>query len=87
MIGPIPSWYVPCDLVCIMTSGMNDVRKNQYRLNVNLKLAQSCLYSKASSMSPLTSTSLLKYISWNVSIGIFDLPLYFCLSASFLKVR
>lgn len=57
-----------------MTSGMNDVRKNQYKLKVNLKLAQSCLYSNTSSISPLTSTSLLKYISWNVSIGIFDLP-------------
>lgn len=40
-----------------------------------------------SSASPLKSTSPLKYISRNVSIGIFLCPLYFLSQSPFLKLK
>lgn len=60
--------------MCMMASGSMPVKKKRKRLAVNLKFAQSCLYSSTSSASPLKSTLPSKYISWNVSIGILLLP-------------
>ncbi len=58
----------------MITSGIMPVRKKRKRLIVNLKFAQSCLYSITSNASPLKSTAPSKYISWKVSIGILLLP-------------
>jgi hypothetical protein len=71
----------------MITSGAKLKKMNLKRLMVNLKLAQSCLYSITSRQSPLKSTSPSKYMLWKVSMGILFLPLYLSLSASFLNVR
>ena len=70
----------------MINSGAKVKKTNLKRLIVNLKAAQSCLYSNTSKQSPLKSTSPSKYMLWNVSIGILFFPLYLILSASFLKV-